>query len=265
MRYRTLLPIVFALLAPSLAAQGVNDYVYLHKRLVDLSAPPWQCACYSVSRSSLISGGNSSNQVWMVERFNDWARAESVRDALNASPNACSACPGGARSSASSGLFVYANCGVSPCVLGVADSNYSEPGWRRIAGSFSSHPAAWQHACKLHGNGQYLAPDIAEGVINCRSLSQDLAGGSAGRECSAFHGHWKWQTGPDIDIHPNGSFSRQGTERGSWSCSGNQITLDWDKGYIDVLTLSANGERMNGRGRRKGSTSTTHDVGGWRQ
>lgn len=256
MRYRTLASIVLFLctfFAHSLFAQGVNDYVYVHKRLVNLSSAPWQCNCYSVSRSSLINTGNANNQVWMVDRFNDWATAEGVRDALNISSNACSICPGVDGGSASSGLFVFANCSESPCQIGVADSSYREPGWRAISDRFSSHPAAWQHACGLHRNGRYFAPAIAEGVINCRDLAQggfvadssDSIGEQVQlRTCPL--GSWTYRTSTGFtDTHTFLESGRMNPD-GSWTLRGEKLTVEWPNGWRNIYELGADCQRMTG-------------------
>ena len=89
---------------------------------------------------------------------------------------------------------------------------------------------------------------------------------TSGGACAAFHGKWNWRTDsnrPPIVVHADGKFSRGGSVSGSWTCSGSTITVDWSKGFIDVLTLSANGKSMSGSGRRKNS-SRTYGVSAWR-
>lgn len=57
---------------------------------------------------------------------------------------------------------VFRNCTVYPCVIGVAVSDWTQPGWSRIA-SFQNEVFAWQHACALHYEGAHNSPDIAQG------------------------------------------------------------------------------------------------------
>lgn len=252
-KYRKWLSSVLLVLAHGAAAQGANDYVYVHKRLVDLSAPPWQCNCYSVSRSSLISTGNANNQVWVVDRFNDWMTAEAVRDALNGSSNACSFCPGTGDVPAQSGIFVFANCGRFPCTIGVADASYQEPGWRVISEEFQSHPEAWRHACRLHNTDQYFAPEIDNRVINCRTLmvsdSEAVTGGKGPDEPRAgacFLGSWTYRTSTGFtDTHTFLEGGRMSPE-GSWSFRGNELTVQWPNSWRNVYQLNANCRSMNG-------------------
>lgn len=150
------------------------------------------------------------------------------------------------------------------------------------AASLGGHCSNWMSSSLNAESGG--APDVSATTTACTALSQsgdfvtryeartntclicnreDWTPSVSGGGCAVFHGGWNWDTGDPIDIHPNGTFLRGGTVRGSWSCSGNRITLDWNKGYIDTLTLAANGRKMSGRGRKKGK-SKTHPVGGSR-
>ncbi|MCL4764732.1 MAG: hypothetical protein KJZ80_00685 [Hyphomicrobiaceae bacterium] len=63
---------------------------------------------------------------------------------------------------------VFRNCNVRPCTIGVAVSNWSQPGWSRVA-SFWNEAWAWKHACWLHHvDRSHHSPDIAAGRIDCR-------------------------------------------------------------------------------------------------
>lgn len=165
------LPVTFLMfyITPGLA-QSVESYAYVHKQQVELTAPPWQCVCYSASRSSVIMTHNSANQVWVVERYNSMSAAMAARDALNAGPNVCSFCPGGSRNHLL--IFIFQNCNSGRCEIGVADGHYSEPGWIITSAPFKSHPKAWREACKIHQSGRAFAPAIEKGKINCRNLVQ---------------------------------------------------------------------------------------------
>ena len=165
---------------------------------------------------------------------------------------------------------------VALCTLlfGIADD--------AVAASLGGHCTNWMTS-SLNDESS-MAADVETTAAACTALSQsgdfvtryetrsntclicnreDWTPSVSGGKCSVFHGGWGWKTGPAIDIHPNGTFLRGGKVQGNWGCNGNQITLDWNKGYIDTLTLSANGKTMSGQGRKKGS-SNTHPVGGYR-
>lgn len=63
--------------------------------------------------------------------------------------------------------FVWINVSSSPATIGVADASYNVPGWRTLAGPFSSDRGAWVEACRLHRGPQYHSPDIAYGRVRC--------------------------------------------------------------------------------------------------
>lgn len=155
-------------------AQSVESYAYVHKKLVELTAPPWQCVCYSASRESVIMTHNSANQVWVVERYSSLAAAMAARDEFNTGPNVCGFCPG--KSGSHLQIFIFQNCNSGRCEIGVADGNYSEPGWFITSAPFKSHPDAWREACKMHHSGRAYAPAIASGKINCRNMAQPSPG-----------------------------------------------------------------------------------------
>jgi hypothetical protein len=63
--------------------------------------------------------------------------------------------------------YVWINVSTNPATIGVADASYNVPGWRTLAGPFSSDRSAWVEACRLHRGAQYHSPDIAGGRIFC--------------------------------------------------------------------------------------------------
>ncbi len=89
-------------------------------------------------------------------------------------------------------LYVYANCRVSPCNIGVAHRYYAIPnnaryreGWRKISRRYFSRNKAWRYACRLHyARNRYRSPDIARGRINCAALGR--AGTRPGNARAAY-------------------------------------------------------------------------------
>ncbi|MCW8887325.1 MAG: hypothetical protein OQK12_19040 [Motiliproteus sp.] len=213
------LPIAL-LYAATASAQSVETYAYVHKKLIELTAPPWQCVCYSASRESVIMTHNSANQVWVVERYNSMAAAMAARDTLNAGPNVCSFCPGG--SGTRQQIFIFQNCNSGRCEIGVADGTYSQPGWFIKSTPFKSHPEAWVEACRIHNSGAAYAPAIAQGTIKCDSLAAPSDGqcinltrnhkygphNGRTRCCNEKKGSRWW--GPHYGVHytESGKFSR---------------------------------------------------------
>jgi len=76
----------------------------------------------------------------------------------------------------------------SRCIVGVAEADYSVPGWSVISLRFASHPEAWRFACDLHRRGPYRSPDIEKGAIDCAGLSAQAGADSAGGEPTATTG-----------------------------------------------------------------------------
>lgn len=67
-----------------------------------------------------------------------------------------------------------------------------------------------------------------------------------GQSCSHFVGNWNWFNGGAVGIRPDGSFVAAGSG-GTWRClAGNQIRMEWNEGWIDVLALSPDGTRLSG-------------------
>jgi hypothetical protein len=73
-------------------------------------------------------------------------------------------------------------------------------------------------------------------------------------------GTWNWFTGTKVYLHVDGTFEAWAgnniSNSGTWSRSGNQYTFYWvDGGYIDTLTLSSDGQSLDGY--NKGGTHVT--------
>jgi hypothetical protein len=66
--------------------------------------------------------------------------------------------------------------------------------------------------------------------------------------CNAIIGTWKWFTGNKHAFGPNGTSS---TAQVSWQCIDAQrriVRINWSNGkYLDTLTISADGKRMEGK------------------
>ncbi len=222
-----LLSAVLLTIAGGAFAQGIDDYAYVHKTLVNLESPPWRCVCYSVSRSSLIDTHIADNQVWVVSRHNSWANAVAQRDMLAIGSNICSFCPASAgRSSNPVQFYVFENCNSGRCTIGVADSNYAVPGWARISQPFANDREAWRYACQLHASQRSFSPDIHERKVNCAALD-------GGRSASGLAGYRKipgaFINGKGIGIAERGHTAESCAARcdAQSRCQSFEITGDW--------------------------------------
>lgn len=73
--------------------------------------------------------------------------------------------------------FVYSNCTVQPCMVGVAEFAYAVPnnqryreGWRKYSGGYNGARQAWRAACRMYYRGGFNIPDIYSGRVNCPAL-----------------------------------------------------------------------------------------------
>ena len=73
--------------------------------------------------------------------------------------------------------FVYYNCNVNPCMVGVAEYSYATPnnqryreGWRKYSGGYNGARQAWRAACRMYYTGKFNIPDIVYGRVNCPSI-----------------------------------------------------------------------------------------------
>lgn len=73
--------------------------------------------------------------------------------------------------------FVYSNCTVNPCMVGVAQYSYAVPnnqryreGWRKYSGGYNGARQAWRAACRMYYTRRFNIPDIYAGRVNCPAL-----------------------------------------------------------------------------------------------
>ncbi len=61
-------------------------------------------------------------------------------------------------------------------------------------------------------------------------------------------GKWAWHNGGgDVEINPGGTLGRNGSPRqGVWTCNGGVIMLHWNAGWVDTLSLTADGVGLTG-------------------
>lgn len=61
-------------------------------------------------------------------------------------------------------------------------------------------------------------------------------------------GRWSWFNGGTITLNNNGEIAGGGKKYGTYTCTGNVCSLNWDNGkYIDTLTLSPDGQKLDGK------------------
>ncbi len=73
--------------------------------------------------------------------------------------------------------------------------------------------------------------------------------GTSPYECNAAIGKWKWFTGGEVNIQPDGHLN--GDPKSTWTCkdpASRTIEMSWNNGqYIDTLALSGDGLRLEGK------------------
>jgi len=76
--------------------------------------------------------------------------------------------------------------------------------------------------------------------------------------CNDIVGEWKWFVGPQLTIKADHTFSN-GENSGNWevaSAKDRKYTLRWDVGgFIDTVTLSADGRKLTGTNSDKNAVS----------
>jgi hypothetical protein len=77
-------------------------------------------------------------------------------------------------------------------------------------------------------------------------------------KCNDIVGDWKWFVGPQLTIKADHSFSN-GENSGNWEVANakeRQYKLRWDVGgFVDEVTLSADGHKLTGTNNDKNSVS----------
>ena len=67
--------------------------------------------------------------------------------------------------------------------------------------------------------------------------------------CKRIVGKWSWFTGSEVTFRQDGTLSSTSGANGTWKCTDpDRMTyiLIWDRGWKDTLTLSMDGNRLNG-------------------
>jgi hypothetical protein len=86
--------------------------------------------------------------------------------------------------------------------------------------------------------------------------SIDLQGG---RGCQGIAGTWAWFINGDItfaasadaSVQSSSGSHKQGPLSGTWSCQDGRVRMEWNHGWVDILSLSDDGESLSGRGWQK--------------
>lgn len=80
------------------------------------------------------------------------------------------------------------------------------------------------------------------------------------KSCSRPVGNWNWFNGGAVKINPDGTFVAPGTG-GTWIClAGNQIRMNWNEGWVDVLSLSDDGNQLSGSNQHGGPVSASRGT-----
>jgi hypothetical protein len=71
-------------------------------------------------------------------------------------------------------------------------------------------------------------------------------------------GTWIWFNGVEVAISDDGSFSSSAAVGGTWQCSPDgTITMTWDEGWIDTLSVSPDGASLSGHNQQGAVISAT--------
>jgi len=106
------------------------------------------------------------------------------------------------------------------------------------------HNAVWASIASI----RFTPPGAPQ---QAASVSVPRGGSVSG--CDSLIGTWKWFTGKNHAFGPNGTSSASGT---SWQCVDSQrrvVRITWDNGkWVDTLTISPDGKRVEGTNQRGG-------------
>jgi hypothetical protein len=81
-----------------------------------------------------------------------------------------------------------------------------------------------------------------------------VAAGLVDDPCDSIPGVWSWFVNGDVTFSGDGTLV-QGPLTGNWMCSEAEVTITWSHGFIDELTISADGLRMTGRNQNQTEVS----------
>lgn len=117
-----------------------------------------------------------------------------------------------------------------------------------------------QLALRVESNDRILK--VGSSAPYGASVWTRVAGAAAASRSGSVVGTWSWAFAPSGDpqpsgqtvtINPDGTMTSSGGASGTWTQSGNQLTLTWTQGSaagsIDDLTLSVDGRTLNGQNR----------------
>lgn len=116
--------------------------------------------------------------------------------------------------------------------------NPASGGQKSTAGSRASNAYMRQH-------GRANTPDQSSGNDQSSgSEKSEQASGEAG-SCRAVPGAWTWPIVGGGVLYRNGTSNLNGIP-GSWTCASGHVTITWSNGFVDQMTLSADGNSMAG-------------------
>lgn len=75
--------------------------------------------------------------------------------------------------------------------------------------------------------------------------SQITAPAPAASPCAKIPGVWSWFIGPDVTFHAGGKLTSP-LFNATWSCDNGKVVISWSHGFVDRLTLSADGTHLSG-------------------
>lgn len=131
----------------------------------------------------------------------------------------------------------------------VADSNLPIDGYQVAL----QRPSYYEGSFSQKAQDSHMIMDFTPGAG-----TGGVSGSTSGT--GTIIGTWNWFTGTKVCMHPDGTLDgwegNQKINSGTWTGSGNKYTLNWvDGGYIDTLTLSLDGQSLDGF--NKGGTHVT--------
>jgi hypothetical protein len=63
--------------------------------------------------------------------------------------------------------------------------------------------------------------------------------------CGKISGVWSWFNGGNTSVRSDGTMTH-GSDSGTWTCKDNKIVMFWKSGWTDRLTLSSDGNHLEG-------------------
>lgn len=71
------------------------------------------------------------------------------------------------------------------------------------------------------------------------------SGAASSGACSRIVGAWRWPLGQEVVFTSGGSTRSTNGDTGSWTCAHKMVVASWRSGFVDRITLSADGSKLS--------------------